>query len=104
MDKRRTLEGIIPLLFTPSREELLLDYILLEGRLHVLLLPLTHANLEIGCQVLRSHAVLFVACALTTTNDPGERTSSPSFLFLFFIYLFFLFLCDPMDYKIHGIL
>ena len=99
----RTLEGVIPLLFTPSRE-LLLDCILLEGRLHVLLLPLTHANLETRCRVLRSYALFFVACALATTKDPGERTSSPSFLFLFFIYLFFLFLCDPMDYKIHGIL
>ena len=52
----RTLEGIIPLLFTPSREELLLDYILLEGRLHVLLLALTHANLEIGWPVLQMNS------------------------------------------------
>ena len=29
-----------------------MDYIFLEGKLHVLLLPLIHASLEVGCHML----------------------------------------------------
>ena len=55
----RTLEAFIPLLFTPSREELLVDYIFLEGKLHVLLLSLAHANLEIGCHMFPGAMLFF---------------------------------------------
>lgn len=79
-------EILFPYFPIPSREELLMNYIFLEDKLHVFSLPLTHVNLEVGCHISQGPCCplpsLWFDRVWLRTQEPHCPPSGPKGLFV----------------------